>query len=164
MASATEEIRIGGLGIRYLVEGSSTGRALAMFELEVAPGAKVPVAHSHDAYDETAYGLEGILTMTLWDEVGEPTTREIGPGQAVFIPRGVVHRFDNLHSQPVRALCVLTPGILSPDYFREIAAVVRASMQSDPPAAPDPAAFAAIMRRHGLTAAPHATLPVHQRG
>ena len=36
-----------------------------MFEFDVAAGAKVPAVHSHDAYEETSYGLTGILTMTV---------------------------------------------------------------------------------------------------
>ncbi len=60
-----EEIHFGGLTIRYLVTPQASGGSLAMFEFEVAPGAKVPVAHSHDAYEETCYGLEGILTYTV---------------------------------------------------------------------------------------------------
>jgi hypothetical protein len=47
-------------------------------------------------------------------------------------------------------LAVITPGILGPDYFREIAAVVKAAAGGPP----DHAAIAAVMRRHGLTPAP----------
>ena len=60
-----EEIRFGGLIVRYLVEPQASGDSVAMFEFEVAPGAKVPIPHSHDAYEETLYGLEGVLTFTL---------------------------------------------------------------------------------------------------
>ena len=142
-----EEIRLGQISIRFLIDGPTTGASLTLFEFEVAPGAKVPVAHSHDAYDETIYGLEGTLTMTL---NGVPT--EIGPGDVLFIPRGVVHRFDNLHPTASRSLAVVSPGILGAGYFREIAAVIKAAMESRTP--PDPAAIAQIMRRHGLTPAP----------
>ena len=154
MPTTTEEIRIGGIAIRYLLEGSATNNSVAMFEVDVAPGAKVPIAHSHDAYDETGYGLEGTLTFTLWDASGQPHPHELGPGDSLFIPRGAVHRFDNLHPTTAKALFVVTPGILSPNYFREIAAVLRAAMQSNPPTPPNPAAIAEIMRRHGLTPAP----------
>ena len=65
MASTREEIRIGGLAIRFLLEGKVSGGSIAMFEFDVAAGAKVPIAHSHDAYEETIYGLEGVLTFTV---------------------------------------------------------------------------------------------------
>lgn len=141
-----EEIRIGGLAIRFLVDPQASGGSVAMFEFEVAPGAKVPAAHSHDAYDETAYGLEGILTYTVNGQ-----TMEGRPGDSVFIPRGVVHRFENLHSTPAKALAIITPGLLCPDYFREVAGV----LQSTPPGTPpNAAAIGEIMRRHGLTPVP----------
>src|SRR5439155_21030036 len=71
-------------------------------------------AHSHDHYEETIYGLDGVLT---WTVDGRPI--EVGPGQALCIPRGAIHRFDNLGSQDARALCVITPAAIGPQYFRE---------------------------------------------
>ena len=47
-------------------------------------------------------------------------------------------------------LAIVSPGILGPDYFREIAAVVEAAVGGPP----DSAALAEVMRRHGLTPAP----------
>jgi quercetin dioxygenase-like cupin family protein len=141
----TEEIRIGELAIRFLIEGEHTGEAVAVFEFDVPAGAKVPVAHSHDGYEETIYGLDGVLT---WTVDGMPT--EVGRGEAFCIPRGAVHRFDNTGHVDARALAIVTPGILGPDYFREVAAVLDAA--ADGP--PDLAAIAEVMSRHGLTAAP----------
>jgi quercetin dioxygenase-like cupin family protein len=145
MTGAREEIRVGLVAIRFLVEGSVSGGSVAMFELDVPVGAKVPVAHSHDAYEETIYGIAGVLTFTL-----EGRPHEVGPGDALCIPRGAVHRFDNLHSADSRTLAVITPGILGPEYFREIAAVIKASSGGPP----DPAKIGEVMRRHGLTPAP----------
>jgi hypothetical protein len=66
------------------------------------------------------------------------------------IPRGVVHRFDNDHEVDAKMLAIVSPGILSFDYFREMAAVIEAATYGPP----DPAALAEVMRRHGLTPAP----------
>ncbi len=41
----------------------------------------------------------------------------------------------------------MTPGILGPDYFRELATILDAAAGGPP----DLAAIAAVMRRHGLT-------------
>lgn len=60
-----EDIRLGGLVVRYVVEGEDSGGSVAMFEFEVSAGAMVPIAHSHDGYEETVYGLEGVLTFTV---------------------------------------------------------------------------------------------------
>ena len=141
----SEEIRIGQIAVRFRLEGQESGGSVAVFEFDVPAAARVPAAHSHDAYDETIYGLEGVLTWTL---DGEQT--DVGPGEVLFIPRGVVHRFDNDHSVDAKMLAIVSPGILSPDFFREMAAVIKAA--TDGP--PDPVALAEVMGRHGLTPAP----------
>jgi quercetin dioxygenase-like cupin family protein len=105
----------------------------------------VPVAHSHDGYEETIYGLEGVLTWTV-----EGTRTDVGPGQALVIPRGAVHHFDNTAGADARALAIVTPGVLGPDFFREIAAILDAAVGGPP----DLAAIGAAMLRHGLTPAP----------
>ena len=140
-----EEIRIGQLAIRVLVEGRESGGSVSIFEFDVPAGAKVPIAHSHDAYEETIYGLEGVMTWTV-----EGEAIEVGSGDALLIPRGVVHRFDNLHDADAKALGIVSPGVLGPDYFRDVAAVVDAAAGGPP----DVAAIATVMRNHGLTPAP----------
>ncbi len=74
---------------------------------------------------------------------------DIGAGEVLFIPRGAVHRFDNFQSDEAKIPVIITPGILGPDYFREIAEIVRATVSGPP----DQAAIAQVMRRHGLTPA-----------
>ena len=101
MTSTREEIRIGGIAVRFLLQGKSSGGSVAMFEFDVAAGAKVPIAHSHDAYEETIFAI-------------------------------------------------ITPGVLGPDYFRQIAAVIAAAAGGPP----NLVAIAEVMRRHGLTPVP----------
>jgi quercetin dioxygenase-like cupin family protein len=143
--SPSEETRIGQLAIRFLLEGEASGGSVAVFEFDVPAGARVPIAHSHDRYEETIYGLEGMLT---WTVDGEQT--EVGPGEVLCIPRGVVHRFDNHQEVDATMLAIVSPGVLSPDYFREMAAVIKATTGGPP----DPVALAEVMRRHGRTPAP----------
>ena len=73
----------------------------------------------------------------------------MGPGQALCIPRGAVHRFDNKTTRDVKALCVATPAAIGPQFFREAAAVMNAAAGGPP----DRAKMAEIMARHGLTPA-----------
>jgi quercetin dioxygenase-like cupin family protein len=143
--SPSKEVSIGQLAIRFLLEGEASGGSVAVFEFDVPAAARVPTAHSHDGYEETIYGLEGVLT---WTVDGEQT--EIGPGEVLCIPRGVVHRFDNDHEVDAKMLAIITPGILSFDYFREMAAVIKAATNGPS----GPTALAEVMRRHGLTPAP----------
>jgi quercetin dioxygenase-like cupin family protein len=142
--SMREEIKVGDLAIRFLIRGEDSGGSVAVFEFDVPAGAKVAAGHSHDGYDETIYGLEGVLTWTV-----DGTAVDVGPGETLFIPRGVVHQFDNTHDVDAKALAVVTPGILGAGYFREVAAILDAAAGGPP----DFAALGEVMRRHGLTCA-----------
>jgi quercetin dioxygenase-like cupin family protein len=145
MATAMrEQIKVGQMAIRFLVEGEESGGTVAVFEFDVPAGASVAAGHSHDGYEETVYGLEGVLTWTI---EGVPT--DVGPGETLVVPRGAVHKFDNLHDVDAKALAIVTPGILGPDYFREVAAVLDAAAGGPP----DFAALGEVMRRHGITPA-----------
>ena len=139
-----EEIKVGEMAIRFLVEGEQSAGSIAVFEFDVPAGARVAAPHSHDGYEETIYGLEGTLTWTI-----EGTSTDVGPAEAVCIPRGAVHHFVNTGDVDARALAIVTPGVLGPDYFHEVAAVLDAAAGGPP----DFAAIAAVMRRHGLTPA-----------
>ena len=143
-AATREEIVVGEMAIRFLLEGEQSGGSVAVFEFAVPAGSRVPAAHSHDGYEETIYGLEGTLIWTV-----EGRQSEIGPGEVLCIPRGAVHHFVNTGDVDARALAIVTPGILGPDYFREVAAVLDSAAGGPP----DLAAVAAVMLRHGLTPA-----------
>lgn len=143
-ASTHEQIRVGDVAIRFLLEGEQTAGSVAVFEFDVPAGAQVAAAHSHDGYEETIYGLAGVLTWTI-----EGTPIDVAPGEALCIPRGAVHRFDNLGEDDARALAIVTPGILGPGYFRDVAAILDAAAGGPP----DFAAIGAVMLRHGLTPA-----------
>ena len=132
-------IRVGQIGIRFLLEAADTNSSVAMFEFTVPAGANVPVPHYHKAYDETIYGVEGVVTFTV---EGKPV--DIGPGETCFIPRGAVHGFNNLKQTNVEALAIVTPALLGPGFFKEVAAIVNIA---EPP---DVEELKAVMLKHGL--------------
>jgi quercetin dioxygenase-like cupin family protein len=142
--STHEEILVGGMAIRPRIEPAESDGAVAIHEFDVPAGVSLPVPHSHDAYEETIYGVEGTITFTI---AGTPWV--INPGDTVFIPRGAVHAFANTGDVDATALAIITPGLLSADYFREMAAVLDAAAGGPP----DVAAIGEVMRRHGLTPA-----------
>jgi len=143
---ADETVRLGPLAVRFLLTGENSTGSIAAFELLVPSAQRLAApAHSHDHYEETVYGIEGVLT---WTVDGKPI--DVGPGQALCIPRGAIHRFDNNGAQDSKALCVITPAAIGPQYFRESAEVINAAAGGPP----DRAKMAEIMRRHGLTPAP----------
>lgn len=135
-----EIIQVGQIGIRFLLEAADTNGALAMFEFTVPVGARMPLPHKHEHYDETIYGVEGVVTFTV-----EGKTVDIAPGESCFVPRGAVHGFNNLKQTNVKALAVITPALLGPDFFKEAAAIVNAG------GPPDVKKLGAVMAKHGLT-------------
>ncbi|RWC26837.1 MAG: cupin domain-containing protein [Mesorhizobium sp.] len=142
---ANEIIGTTGLSVRFLVTGDNSNGSVAAFELMVPGAQRLPApAHSHDHYEETIYGIDGVLT---WTVDGKPI--EVGPGEALCIPRGAVHRFDNNGSMDAKALCVISPAAIGPDYFREAFGLLNAAAGGPP----DKARMMDIMRRHGLTPA-----------
>src|SRR5690242_10970385 len=51
--STHEAILVGGMAIRPRIEPGDSDGALAIHEFDVPAGGRLPVAHSHDAYEET---------------------------------------------------------------------------------------------------------------
>jgi quercetin dioxygenase-like cupin family protein len=140
-----ETIRLGPLAVRFLITGEDATGSVALFELTVPAAERLAgPAHSHDHYEETIYGVEGVLTWTV-----DGKRIDVGPGQALCIPRGAIHRFDNNGAENVKALCAITPAAIGPQFFREAAAVMAAAAGGPP----DRVRMAEIMRRHGLTPA-----------
>src|SRR5215469_6550692 len=136
----SEFIQVGQIGINFLLQASDTNGALAMFEFTVPVGAGMPLPHKHERYDETIYGVEGVVTFTV-----EGKTVEIAPGESYFVPRGAVHSFNNLKQTIVKALAVITPALLGPEFFKEVAAIVNAG------GPPDVKKLGQVMAKHGLT-------------
>ena len=140
-----ESIQVGPIGIRFLLTGDDSNGSMSVFEFAVPAGHKLPApAHKNDAYEEMLYGLEGVLTWTV-----DGTPIEVGPGQALCIPRGAVHRFDNFGARDVKQLVVLSPAIMGPAYFREAAEVI-GSATGGPP---DREKMTEVLQRHGMTVA-----------
>ena len=151
MNQATKEtITVGELGVRFLVESSDSNGSVSVFECYVTANSKMPAPHSHDAFEETIYGLEGVTTWTIDGE-----SIEIGVGEAVCVPRGAIHGFENRGGADATFLAIASPGVFGPDYFREIGEVLAASAGGPP----DVAALMEVMRRYGLTPAPPAPTP-----
>jgi mannose-6-phosphate isomerase-like protein (cupin superfamily) len=140
-----ELINIGPLGIRFLLTSDDSSGSTSVFELSVPAGQKLAApAHKNETYEEVLYGIEGVLT---WVVDGVPI--DVGPGQALCIPRGAVHRFENVGDQDAKQLCIISPAIMGPAYFREAAEVIAAAAGGPP----DRARMSEVFRRHGMTLA-----------
>jgi quercetin dioxygenase-like cupin family protein len=145
--ASEENIGIGALSIRFLLTGDDTNGSVSIFEVAVPAKQKIPApAHMNDAYEEVLYGIDGVVTWTI---DGKPY--EVGPGQAVCIPRGAVHRFDNFGDTDARQLVIITPAVMGPAYFRETRDVLNAAGETGTP--PDRNSMVEIFRRNGMTIA-----------
>jgi quercetin dioxygenase-like cupin family protein len=142
--ATTETITVGELGVRFLVESGEPNGSVSVFECYVPANSTMPALHSHDGFEETIYGLEGVSSWTIDGE-----SIEVGPGEAVCVPRAAIHGFENRGGRDARFLAIATPGVFGPAYFREIGEVLAASAGGPP----DRAALVEVMRRHGLTPA-----------
>lgn len=138
----SDTVRIGALTLKFLVDDAGSAGKLVLFEMTVPSQAKMPAPHYHRDVDEAIYGLSGTLTQTVGGAVHQVTA-----GQAVFVPRGVVHGFRNEHDGDARVVVTLTPGSIGKGYFEEVAAVVNAG------GPPDITKVKAIMERWGLVPA-----------
>jgi len=135
----TETIKVGQVTIDFLLEAADTNGSAAMFEFTVPAGGKVPVPHYHEHFDETIYGLAGVMTFTV---DGKPI--DLAPGETCFIPRGAIHGFNNLGQQEARALAVITPALLGPNFFKEIGEILNAGGPLDVEK------LKLVMAKHGL--------------
>ena len=139
----SEIIELGPLKLRFLQSKDSTDGSIDMFEMTAQPNARMPIPHYHDRWDETIYGLSGTMTFRV-----DGKDVDIGPGETVFIKRGIVHSFTNRTGEPATCLCTLNPGVLGPQYFKDIGKLLAAG------APPDPAKMKETMLRYGLIPAP----------
>jgi len=140
-----ETIQVGPMTIRFLVTGADSNESAAIFEMTTPSDVQLPAPHSHDAYEETIYGLEGVLTFTV-----DGTPHDIGPGQSLCIRRGQVHGFSNTSGSVSRSLLLVSPALIGPEYFRG-AAEIFASGAAMPEIR---TRLMELMRRFGLTPAP----------
>ncbi|MEG9437051.1 cupin domain-containing protein [Edaphobacter sp. HDX4] len=138
-----ETIRLGGMSVTFLMTRHETADALDLFELTIPAGGSVVVPHTHRNYDEWILGMNGITTWTLNREI-----ISLRPGEHLLIPRGTPHFFANLDDQMGRVMCLQTPGVMGPEYYREIARHYR---YEDP----DASGISDVMWRYGVDPLSH---------
>jgi quercetin dioxygenase-like cupin family protein len=101
---ATRSIQWMGTTYTLVLTKPETGGAFALVDSVTEPGYGPP-RHVHRNEDEAFFVLSG--DVEFWTKDG---TVVKGPGEAVFLPRGVEHTFRVAGDQPARMLTMLTPG------------------------------------------------------
>ena len=95
---------VAGSLMQLKATGDDTNHALTLIEQTCPPGLDSP-AHVHPHEEQCLYMLEGTIEVTCGD-----TTREIGPGAFVVMPRGVPHAFVVTGAEGARFLSITTPS------------------------------------------------------
>ena len=75
-------IQVGALSVRFLVEAADSNGSVSVFECFVPADSNMPLPHSHDAFEETIYGLGGVITWVV-----DGRTLDIRLGEAFCVPR-----------------------------------------------------------------------------
>ncbi|HEY0006561.1 MAG TPA: cupin domain-containing protein [Pyrinomonadaceae bacterium] len=100
-----------GSQIRPLVDRTTSQIELCSLAEEVLPaGAKVG-RHHHRQTEEVYYIVRGRGLMTVGEEV-----QEVGPGDAVYIPRGLSHTLENTGAEAITLLLVCGPAYSYEDH------------------------------------------------
>jgi mannose-6-phosphate isomerase-like protein (cupin superfamily) len=97
---------VSGERIVIRTTAAETGGELLRWELNLAPGGRVPSAHAHPEQEERFTVIDGRLDFRL---AGRPVSA--GPGQTVAVPPGTVHSFANTGPVSARALVETRPAL-----------------------------------------------------
>jgi mannose-6-phosphate isomerase-like protein (cupin superfamily) len=131
-----EKLVFGEVNIVIRVSSEDSGGAMAVIE-EVPPMVDTPL-HVHSREDELFYIVEGEHIVTVGNQ-----EHRLGPGEAVFAPRGVPHAQRRVEPGVGRELVVFIPGGFE-QFFRDLAEAER-----DGTLGPD--AYAAASEKAGIT-------------
>jgi quercetin dioxygenase-like cupin family protein len=123
-----------------------TGGALSVIESWLTPDANPPL-HIHHGEDEAILVLEGELDYYL----GEGPVRHVGPGEFVFGPRDVPHRFEVLTPE-AHTLVFGTPG--GGERFFQALGVPAASRALPVPQEPDVEQVVSVAVAHDVEVLP----------
>jgi mannose-6-phosphate isomerase-like protein (cupin superfamily) len=129
-------VRAFGNEILFKLSTEQSGGALVVGLATVPAGSAVPL-HVQEREDELFLIVDG--EYRFWSD---STQTDVGPGGLVFVPRGVIHKFQVLGDRPGRHWVVSAPGGFD-RFFMTCAEVFAA------PGPPDFARLAAINAEYG---------------
>ena len=113
-AGTAEIIRVGGITMRVLEDGSRTDNRIGAFEITVPPRTVGPPRHAHHMHDETFLVISGAVRFTVGDE-----GRDAFQGDYVVVPIDAPHTFANPFDEPAVFFNSFTPAFYV-NYFREL--------------------------------------------
>lgn len=115
------------------------------------PGRGTVLLTKKEVPDRLAANLLAILSTVLYSDTRTPIKGSLpGPSMACRSSWGPVHGFANHGAVDAKTLTTMSPAVIGPEFFREMAVVIDAAEGSPP----DRAKMVEIMRRYGLTPVP----------
>lgn len=133
-----KSLQLGGLGVRFKIDGDATGGSFSVVEHPLEPGVLI-FPHSHRYEDEHSFVMEGTIGARVGDRVVEA-----GPGSYVLKPRGVPHTIWNAGPTTARILEIIAPAGFE-KYYEQLASIFFAGTP------PDMGKVAELIERFGLT-------------
>jgi mannose-6-phosphate isomerase-like protein (cupin superfamily) len=94
-----------GSEIRPLIDRTTSAITQCSLAEEILPPGSAVGRHHHRVTEEIYYIVEGEGRMTVGDE-----SREVGAGDAVFIPRGNSHTITNTGESDMKIILVCGPA------------------------------------------------------
>ena len=99
-----------GSEIRPLIDRTTSDITQCSLAEEVLPPGRGVTPHHHNQLEEIYYILSGQGLMTVGDE-----QREVGAGDAIYVPRGHKHTLENTGAEPIKLLLVCGPAFFYGD-------------------------------------------------
>ena len=99
-----------GSEIRPLVDRTTTEITACSLAEEMLPPGRSVTPHHHRQIEEVYYIISGRGVMTVGDD-----RREVGPGDAIYVPRGSRHTLENTGLEPIKLLLVCGPAFFYED-------------------------------------------------
>jgi quercetin dioxygenase-like cupin family protein len=100
-ASAVPVLRARGARMSVLIGPDDGASRFVMRRFFLAPGGRIP-SHAHPAIEHEQVVVRGEMVIGLADE-----THTVHAGDAIFIPAGTPHWYENRGKQEVEFLCVV---------------------------------------------------------
>jgi mannose-6-phosphate isomerase-like protein (cupin superfamily) len=102
--------------IRPLIDRTTSSITQCSLAEEILPPGCSVTPHHHGILEEIYYIASGRGLMTVGQD-----SREVGAGDAVYIPRGHRHSLKNTGSEPIKVLLVCGPAFYYEDQIFDVA-------------------------------------------